>query len=241
MLNLKLPIPIVLSPSQQYHNPCKMGDVEANHMRLIAEVVHANLCKDPNFIVYLIPQLSGSDTQNLRDLVKLSNAFIDKYGYGLHIAFHSDGGGGTGASAFYGSANGKILTEAIYNRVSALTPWVDKGISSRPGLMEIGKTHAIATLCEVSFHDNLTQASWIHAQINAIGNAFTLGIYDALGLSVPEINPNQELKNAIEVLKANAIINDTTYWNEFAVPGKQVAGEYAGLLIKRFADKLNRI
>lgn len=212
MLNIKRPIPIVLSPSQQLHNPCKMGDVEANHMRAIAEIVYNNLCKDPNFIPYLIPQLSGTDTQNLKDVVALSNKFIDQYGYGLHIAFHSDGGGGTGASAFYGSANGKILTETIYNKLQALTPWEDRGISSRPGLMEIGKTHGIATLFEISFHDNLTQANWIHEQTNVIAEAITSGIYEALGLNKPQDNPDQWVIDLINQLHQDGKLDEPEKW-----------------------------
>ncbi len=48
------------------------------------------------------------------------------------------------------------------------------------------------------------------------------------------------LRNEINLLHKLGIINVPEYWNENAVKGKMVVGEYAAILIKRIAAFLSR-
>jgi len=48
------------------------------------------------------------------------------------------------------------------------------------------------------------------------------------------------LVKAVKIIKESGIKIDEGYWTEMARPGKVVNGEYAGILLKRIADKLSK-
>jgi hypothetical protein len=149
--------------------------------------------------------LTGSDTENLIRCVELSNEFIANNGSeGYHLALHSDGGHyATGASGLYLTENGKNFITPVFNQISALTPWEDVGILYRSDLYELNKTIAYAGLIEVSFHDIMEEAVWIHTKVNEIADAIASGIYIALGLERPSVETVDEWKQ-----KYDNLLND---------------------------------
>lgn len=48
------------------------------------------------------------------------------------------------------------------------------------------------------------------------------------------------LVKAVKIIKESGIKIDEGYWTEMARPGKVINGEYAGILLKRIADKLSK-
>ena len=173
---------LVLSPSQQKHNICKAGDTENVHCRAIGQKIISILSEFDIFNLYLIPQFSYiADLDNLYAAIKESNRFIaENGGKGFHVGIHSDAGGGKGASGLYVSDAGKVLASNILTPLMALTPWNDVGLRHRTGLAELNKTSAIAAIIEVSFHDDITQATWIHNHCPDIANAICDGIFSTL-------------------------------------------------------------
>jgi N-acetylmuramoyl-L-alanine amidase len=178
-------INLVLSPSQQYENKCKMGDVEADHMRKITEYIYSNLQSEPRLNVYLVPKSNKErDAARLRDAVHMSNAFIKKNGgEGYHLALHSDAGAyATGASMLYKSQEGLQFGIPIIDEIMQLTPWKDVGFKARNDLYELNKTLAYAALMEISFHDSSKEGKWIHENMKPIADTITRGILRGLGL-----------------------------------------------------------
>lgn len=174
---------IVIAYSQQRNNKCKMGDTEQDHMRTIANVLYDILSKDKKLNAYLIPlQNTGADSGNLKASINLSNNFVKANGgKGIHIELHSDAGGyAKGCSALYKSEAGKKLATALYNELADLTPTTDAGIRKRDDLGALNQTIAVATILEVSFHDNALEAEWLHEESIPIAVRLANGIYKFL-------------------------------------------------------------
>jgi len=173
---------IIIAYSQQRNNKCKMGDTEQDHMYTIAKALYAILSQDKRLNIYLVPpQNTGTDLGNLKASIKLSNKFIKKNGKGIHIELHSDAGGyAKGCSALYVSEKGKVLATYLYNELSDLTPTTDAGIRKRTDLGALNQTLAVATILEVSFHDEQKQSEWIHEEFNSIAVRLANGIYKYL-------------------------------------------------------------
>jgi hypothetical protein len=176
-------INLVIAYSQQHKNKCKMGDTETDHMFTIAKALYSILAQDKRLNVYLIPQQdTGDDLNNLRGSIALSNKFIKSYGgKGYHLELHSDAGAyAKGASGLYKSEAGLAFITPIMNELMDLTPTTDVGIRKRDDLGALNQTDAVAGLIEISFHDNLAEAAWIHNNPIAIAVRLANGIYKSL-------------------------------------------------------------
>lgn len=227
---------LVIAYSQQRQNKCRMGDTEHDHMYLIAQALYLFLKPYNELNLYLIPpQNTGSDSGNLRAATQLSNEFIKKYGPGYHIELHSDAGAyAKGASGLYYSDAGKKFINPIMEKLKALTPWGDVGIRQHKELYALKNTKAIAGLIEVSFHDNLQEAKWIHDNIQIIAETIGKGILDYFGIS-KQVKETQALNvvlidpmdiRATEILgnstqistKFSNFVNSNFFWISNGVP-----------------------
>jgi N-acetylmuramoyl-L-alanine amidase len=176
-------INLVIAYSQQKNNKCKEGDTEQDHMHYIADALFDILSKDKRLNTYFIPlQNIGTDNGNLKASIRLSNAFIKANGgKGYHIELHSDAGAyAKGCSALYVSEKGKILATYLYNELADLTPTPDAGVRKRDNLGALNQTIAVATILEVSFHDNQQEAKFIHDESISIAVRLANGIYKFL-------------------------------------------------------------
>lgn len=208
-------INIVVSRSQQPGNKCVVGDCEQDHMGIIANKLALLLINDGRFNVFNIPELDLGTNENLYEIVRISDEFIDNNGGdGYHIALHSDGGyEGHGASAFYFSDSGLCFIKPVYEAMCKLTPWNDMNLRAWSGLYELRNTKAIAGLIEVSFHDKLKEAQWIHNNFDAIAKTIYNGIVRGVDL-MPAPAPAQNISfdDALKICKDNGIISDITFW-----------------------------
>lgn len=177
-------INLVIAYSQQRTNKCYNGDTEQNHMESIAGTLCDILREDKRFNVFLIPQQNtGTDSGNLKASIALSNKFIRANGgKGYHIELHSDAGGGRGATGLYASEAGKKMVSALMEELPEVTPYEsDEGrIRKRTDLGALNQTKAVAGIIEVSFHDRLNEAKWIHENSISIAVALAHGWYKFL-------------------------------------------------------------
>src|SRR4030042_406293 len=158
-------INILISPRQQ-KNLCKMGDYEKDHCRKIAVDMCNTLNQDQRFFAIVVPDYSRYSNY-LELAVAFSNKYYKEGNKSIHICIHSDAfdGKSQGASAFYynDKSFGKILAMQIHKNLCNLTTWRDRNCYARPELAELKNTLSPASLLEISFHDELIQAKWIHA------------------------------------------------------------------------------
>lgn len=141
---------VYLSPSNQESNVGKGAyGTEEDRMHQLAGRVAA-LLRERGVTV----KTSGKQ-QAMAVVVAASNAF----GADAHVCLHTNAGGGNGTVAFYGSARGKALTQAIYERVAPLSPGADEGMRPWAGLYEIGHSNAPVAYLELFFHDNYAEVA----------------------------------------------------------------------------------
>jgi hypothetical protein len=160
-----------------------MGDTEQDHCRLIAnkvlQILQKYVCN-----VFLVPKFSGTELQILSKVVDSSNFFVNnnQADMSYHLDIHTDAGyAGSGASGFYVSEAGKAFILQIYREIAKITPWEDGTVRER-NLYVLKHTQAIAGLIEVSFHDDLLQAKWVHDNVDAIASAIVKGLENATGI-----------------------------------------------------------
>lgn len=182
---------IIISPSQQSWNPCAQGDSEANHCFDISKRV-ADILRQYDCNICLIPKIPGTEEYTLSQVVTISNNFVRAMGANnpsYHLDIHTDAGGGKGASAFYVSKGGRGFVTQIWRNLSKLTPWGDGSVSLRNNLYVLNNTIATSGLIELSFHDDMEQAKWMHMNMDAIAQNLCESIVAATGiqkLDVPQ-------------------------------------------------------
>lgn len=205
---------IIISASQQFNNKCIMGDTEDKHCQVIANKV-ADMLKAYDCNICLIPALSGTETERLIKVVNISNDFVkaNPAGMSYHLDLHSDAGyNGSGACGFYVSEGGKAFMLKVWKEVSNLTPWGDGEVTRRDNLHVLNATDAIAGLLEISFHDKLDEARWMHESSTVISKTITRGIVIATGIrEIPKVEVS-DANEAIKVLVAKGIVNSPEYW-----------------------------
>ena len=175
---------VYLSPSRQIHNPYKSIDTsEGEQMYIVADYTKAKL-EEMGYDVYIA---------DIERYIKYDDCRADEakaLGADVYVAIHSnaiDGknnGKENGAICFYNGNNvgAKELAQAVYDRISALTPTEDNGIENDAlteiPFAEIRLPEMANILLEVEYHDYYQYAKWIVDNVQNIGEAIALGIDD---------------------------------------------------------------
>ena len=169
---------IYISPSSQEENqglsPFKTEEVEMNR---IADMLVPLLVKDGRFTVK-----RNTPSMNVYEMAEDSNNFNAS----IHIAIHSNAGGGVGTEVYtYGkNTNSEKLGKSLYDQVAPLSPGGDRGVKYNPALIEVGNlVNATSVLIELAFHDDLKDATWIAYNHETIAKRLYMGVCDYLGYS----------------------------------------------------------
>lgn len=144
---------VYLSPSSQWENQYADGEhVEAAVCRSIARLVKAKLEKRGYEVMTPKKEL----TYQQRTLK--SNAWEAR----LHIAIHTNAGGGKGSRVFYKGAGGDKKAAAVFARnMAALTGSKNKEPIESSNLYELNHVNSICVYVECEFHDSKKLAKWI--------------------------------------------------------------------------------
>lgn len=177
---------IYLSPSTQEKNiGVGVYGTEENRMNQLTDKVEVHLKR--NRLNFFRNKTSFTPSQSAND----SN---DKIGSkGLHLALHSNSGGGNGAEIFYysKSAEGKKFAKCVYDYLEELTPSKDRGIKPTNELTEIFKPLSVAILVEVDFHDNQNGVNFIIDKMDEIAQGIVKGICTYLKREYVSISENE--------------------------------------------------
>jgi|GEM_PF-1046285 len=172
---------LYISPSVQENNKgVGAYGTEEYRMNQIADVVVRELSKHKN-----IELKRNQINFGANEIINASNNWNTDY----HIAIHSNGANGTaqGCEIFHyvdGTENNSLkISRRIYAKIEPLTPSNDRGLKNGNHFFEVGsQIVAASSLIEVAFHDNWTDASFIIANIEQIGQAIVQGILDHLSI-----------------------------------------------------------
>ena len=164
---------IYISPSTQQNNvglsPFTNEEFQMNE---IADILVPLLVEDGRFTVK-----RNSPDMEPYQMAADSNSF----GADIHIAIHSNAGGGEGTEVYaYGpNTNSERLAKALYSQIAPLSPGTDRGVKYNKGLIEVGDSvSATSALTELGFHDNLKDATWIAYNHEMIAQALYKAICD---------------------------------------------------------------
>lgn len=146
--------------------------------------------------------------EDLYGVIAQSNAYCGKTD--IHLSVHTnacESHQARGCTVFYytGSAGGLKLANAIYNRLSPLTPTEDRKVNANNAYLELKNTDAIAVIVEVAFHDNPADAQWIMDNIQAIGQAIAGGVCDYAGVGISQPTPKHPIMGATGVTAAQMV------------------------------------
>lgn len=239
-------VKVYISPSSQHDN-VGVGNygTEEKRMNQIADVVETELKRCG------IITLRNTPSMDITQMVAASNSF----GADVHLAIHSNAGGATGAEAYYytGSAAGKKLAQAVYDNLVPMTPTADRGIKATTELYEVWATNGIATLVEIAFHDNVTDANFIINNIQAIGIAIAKGVCSYLGIN---FGSSSQTSTQSAVVAPGTVLSSILYlpngqmWTVYPEGSEYKTGQVvsteasapdSGLYLKVIGDKGNNI
>lgn len=176
---------VFLSPSTQESNYYVNGGTEEQYMNLVCDQV--------------IPYLNASGiiyTRNDRNLTAADAIRQANAGnYGLYVAMHSnaapEGQYGTkrGCDVYYYQygRNSRRAAELFAANLKTIYP-LPQYVRTVPTttLGEVVQTRAPAVLLEIGFHDNVSDANWIKANISNIAWAVADGIVRYFGLPLAQ-------------------------------------------------------
>lgn len=199
---------IYISPSSQERNVGigAYGTEEAE-MNKIADALMPLLARDGRFEVR-----RNNPSMDVYEMAEDSN----QYKADIHVAIHSNAGGGEGTEvyAFGPKTNSERLARALYKQVAPLSPGADRGVKYNPALLEVGNSvYATSALIEVAFHDKPMDSDWIVQSTSVIAAALYRGIcdyyrydYRALAGVVPAVVPveDHDIYLSVRVLQSKS-------------------------------------
>lgn len=178
---------VYLSPSTQEGNYYVNSGTEEQYMNLVCDQVIPYL--EASGITYT----RNDRTQSAADAIRQANAGT----YGLYVAIHSNAapegqyGSKRGIDVYYyrysqSSRRAAELFAAQMRQIYPLPQNVRTVATETLG--EVSRTRATAVLLEIGYHDNVSDANWIKANIAAIARAIAAGIAEffALPLAQPQ-------------------------------------------------------
>lgn len=179
---------VFLSPSTQEWNPYINGGNEEHQMNLIADAMEPYLRSSG------ITFSRNDPSRGVRGAIADSNS---RY-YDVHLALHSNAGGGefagklSGIDIYYSpySSQSERLAAIIVNNLKNIYPTPSK-VNTLPttSLGEVTQTRAVAVLCELGYHDNYQDAEWIKNNTQPIARSLTEALCDYFGIPFVEPQP----------------------------------------------------
>ena len=180
---------VYLSPSTQQANLFVVGGItEEQNSNLVTDILEKALRNKYGITVY-----RNSPSMNLSQIIADSNVKAPD----IHVAIHSNAGGGRGCEVYAYLISGKVtnsqkLAQYIYNEFSIITPSADRGIKNgiTANFGEVINTTATAVLVEMAFHDNPDDTAWLIANRQACSTAFEKAICSYYGIAyIPDSLP----------------------------------------------------
>lgn len=196
---------IFLSPSTQEWNSYVTGGNEEQYMNLIADRM------EPYLRASGIEFVRNNPARNVTGAIADSNAG----NYDVHLALHSNAaperlsGQLRGIDIYYapGSFDSERLANIIANNFKNIYPLPDKSRAvPTTSLGEVTQTRAVAVLCEIGYHDNIEDATWIKNNLDAIARNLVQSLCDYFG--IPFVNAGAIFSGIVTTDGSNLNLRD---------------------------------
>jgi len=179
---------IFLSPSTQQWNPYVTGGNEEQYMNLLADRMEPYLRSSG------ISYVRNDPNRNVTGAIADSNAG----NYDVHFALHSNAaperlsGQLRGIDIYYApsSYDSERLANIIANNFKSIYPLPDKSRAvPTTSLGEVTQTRAVAVLCEIGYHDNVDDVTWLKNNLEKIAKNLVMSLCDYFGIPFVEAGP----------------------------------------------------
>ena len=167
---------ILLSPSTQEWNQYVTGGNEEEYMNLLADRMEPYLRSSG------ITYVRNDPSRNVVGAISDSNAG----NFDVHLALHSNAaperlaGKLRGIDIYFSpsSYDSERLATIIANNIKSIYPLPDKTRAvPTTSLGEVTQTRAVAVLCELGYHDNVEDVTWLKNNLEAISRFAIISEY----------------------------------------------------------------
>ncbi len=196
---------IFLSPSTQEWNEYVTGGNEEQYMNLLADKMEPYLRSSG------ISYVRNDPDRNVTGAIADSNSAY----YDVHLALHSNAaperlsGKLRGIDIYFSpkSYDSERLATIIANNLKSIYPLPDKTRAvPTTSLGEVTQTRAVAVLCELGYHDNVDDVTWLKNNLEAIAKNIVQSLCDYFG--IPFINAGPIFKGLVSSGGSNLNLRD---------------------------------
>ena len=179
---------IFLSPSTQEWNQYVTGGNEEEYMNLLADRMEPYLRSSG------ITYVRNDPSRNVVGAISDSNAG----NFDVHLALHSNAaperlaGKLRGIDIYFSpsSYDSERLATIIANNLKSIYPLPDKTRAvPTTSLGEVTQTRAVAVLCELGYHDNVEDVTWLKNNLEAIAANLVQSLCDYFGIPIVKAGP----------------------------------------------------
>ena len=179
---------IFLSPSTQEWNQYVTGGNEEEYMNLLADRMEPYLRSSG------ITYVRNDPSRNVVGAISDSNAG----NFDVHLALHSNAaperlaGKLRGIDIYFSpsSYDSERLATIIANNIKSIYPLPDKTRAvPTTSLGEVTQTRAVAVLCELGYHDNVEDVTWLKNNLEAIAANLVQSLCDYFGIPFVKAGP----------------------------------------------------
>lgn len=179
---------IFLSPSTQEWNQYVTGGNEEEYMNLLADRMEPYLRSSG------ITYVRNDPSRNVVGAISDSNAG----NFDVHLALHSNAaperlaGKLRGIDIYFSPSryDSERLATIIANNLKSIYPLPDKTRAvPTTSLGEVTQTRAVAVLCELGYHDNVEDVTWLKNNLEAIAANLVQSLCDYFGIPFVKAGP----------------------------------------------------
>ena len=179
---------IFLSPSTQEWNQYVTGGNEEEYMNLLADRMEPYLRSSG------ITYVRNDPSRTVVGAISDSNAG----NFDVHLALHSNAaperlaGKLRGIDIYFSpsSYDSERLATIIANNIKSIYPLPDKTRAvPTTSLGEVTQTRAVAVLCELGYHDNVEDVTWLKNNLEAIAANLVQSLCDYFGIPFVKAGP----------------------------------------------------
>lgn len=185
---------IFLSPSTQEWNSYVTGGTEEQYMNLLADRMEPYLRSSG------IDYVRNDPDRNVVGAIADSNAG----NFDVHFALHSNAaperlaGKLRGVDIYYSpkSYKSERLANIVANNLMSIYPLPDKTRAvPTTSLGEVTQTKAVAVLCELGYHDNIEDVTWLKNNLDGIAKNLVRSLCDYFG--IPFVNAGPVMQGTV--------------------------------------------
>lgn len=185
---------IFLSPSTQEWNSYVTGGNEEQYMNLLADRMEPYLRSSG------IDYVRNDPDKNVVGAIADSNAG----NFDVHFALHSNAaperlaGKLRGVDIYYSpkSYDSERLANIVANNLKSIYPLPDKTRAvPTTSLGEVTQTKAVAVLCELGYHDNIEDVTWLKNNLDGIAKNLVQSLCDYFG--IPFVNAGPVMQGTV--------------------------------------------